>query len=246
MNFGVAGDLYINIGSEFKVVLEGEKSLLDEIETEVSGSKLVIKNENWHFHGNEKVTVYITMPELSGLGVSGSGKAEIKDAIKAENLDFSVSGSGKIITGDLALGKLNVGISGSGDVIIGGSGEAKSADVSISGSGNYSGETLKIAVLISVSREAEAANAMLLIILKPVFLAAALSPISAVLKLMPGYPVQGESNQNSLFPYYFYCTIRAQFNDRGSGIFSPVILAVLYNIISRINNILFNFAVILG
>jgi hypothetical protein len=145
VNFGVSGDLYINIGSEFKVVLEGEKSLLEEIETEVSGSKLVIKNEGWHSHGNEKVTVFITMPELTGLGVSGSGKAEIKDAIKAENLDFSVSGSGRIQTTDLALGKLNVGISGSGDVIVGGNGEAASADISISGSGSYSGEALKIA-----------------------------------------------------------------------------------------------------
>jgi hypothetical protein len=145
VNFGISGDLYISIGSEFKVVLEGKKSLLEEIETEVSDSKLVIRNENWHYHGNDKVTVYITMPELTGLGVSGSGKAEIKDAIKAEKLDFSVSGSGRIQTTDLALGKLHVGISGSGDVIIGGSGEATNADVSISGSGNYSGETLKIA-----------------------------------------------------------------------------------------------------
>jgi hypothetical protein len=145
VNFGVSGDLYINIGSEFKVVLEGDKSLLEEIETEVTGSKLVIKKESWHSHWNEKVTVYITMPALTGLGVSGSGKAEIKDAIKAENLDFSVSGSGRIQTIDLALGKLNVDISGSGDVIVGGNGEAASADISISGSGNYSGEALKIA-----------------------------------------------------------------------------------------------------
>jgi len=145
VNFGVSGDLYINIGSEFKVVLEGEKSLLDEIETEVSGSKLVIKKDSWYSHGNEKVTVYITMPELAGLGVSGSGKAEIKDAVKAEDLDFSVSGSGRIITADLAVGKLDVGISGSGDVIVGGSGDAANADISISGSGNYSGEGLKIA-----------------------------------------------------------------------------------------------------
>jgi len=145
VNFGISGDLYINIGSEFKVVLEGEKSLLDEIQTEVSGTKLVIKNENWHLHNNGRVTVYITMPSLEGLGVSGSGKAEIKDAVKATNLDFSVSGSGKILTGDVAVTGLNVGISGSGDVIIGGSGEASRADVSISGSGNYSGEGMKLA-----------------------------------------------------------------------------------------------------
>jgi hypothetical protein len=145
VNFGISGDLFINIGTEFKVVLDGDKSALEEIETEVSGSKLVIKSENWHSHGNEKVTVYITMPELTGLGVSGSGKAEIRDAVKTEELDFSVSGSGRIVAADLALGKLNVGISGSGDVIIGGNGEAAGADVSISGSGNFSGESLKIA-----------------------------------------------------------------------------------------------------
>jgi Putative auto-transporter adhesin, head GIN domain len=145
VNFGVAGDLYINIGSEFKVVLEGEKSLLEDIKTEVSGTKLVIKNENWHSHHNERVTVYITMPAIEGLGVSGSGKAEIKDAVKASNLDFSVSGSGKILAGDIAASNLNVGISGSGDVLIGGNGEAAKADISISGSGNYSGESLKLA-----------------------------------------------------------------------------------------------------
>jgi hypothetical protein len=145
VNFGISGDLYINIGTEFKVVLEGEKSLLDEIQTEVSGTKLVIKNENWHLHNNGRVTVYITMPSLEGLGVSGSGKAEIKDAIKATNLDFSVSGSGKILAADVAVTGLNVGISGSGDVIIGGSGEASKADISISGSGNYSGESLRLA-----------------------------------------------------------------------------------------------------
>jgi hypothetical protein len=145
VSFGVSGDLYINFGSEFKVVLEGEKSLLDEIRTEVSGNKLVIKNENWHTHNNGRVTVYITMPAIEGLGVSGSGKAEIRDAVKASSLDFSVSGSGKILTGDVSVSNLNVAISGSGDVIISGNGEAAKADVDISGSGNYTGEGLKMA-----------------------------------------------------------------------------------------------------
>ena len=145
IGFGIAGDLYINIGSEFRVELEGPKSLLDEIETELSGSKLVIKKDTWHTFGNEKVTVYITLPALEGLSVSGSGKAEVKDAVKSEELHLSVSGSGKILMADLAIGDLDVGISGSGDVIIGGSGDARNADISISGSGNYSGESLRIA-----------------------------------------------------------------------------------------------------
>jgi hypothetical protein len=144
VNFGVAGNLYINIGPVFKVVLEGDRSDLDDIVTEVSGGKLVIKKENWRMNLNERVTVTITMPEINGLGVSGSGRAEIRDDVNASELSLSVSGSGRLYTTDMALSNLDCSISGSGDIIIGGEGNAKTADISISGSGNYSGERLKI------------------------------------------------------------------------------------------------------
>jgi len=133
VNFGVAGNLYITIGPEFKVVLEGERRFLDDIITEVSGNKLVIKKENWRFNLNEKITAYVTMPEVKGLGVSGSGKAEIKDALKTDDLNLSVSGSGKIFINDITVSKLDCGISGSGDIIFTGSGNANRADISISG-----------------------------------------------------------------------------------------------------------------
>ena len=147
VSFGVSGNLYINIGPEFKVIIEGEKKYLDEIITEVSGGKLVIKNENWRMNNwrmNEKVTVYITMPELNGLGVSGSGKAEIKDAIKTSELNLSVSGSGKLYASDVTVSNLDCSISGSGDISLGGDGSSSKAGISISGSGNYFGESFKI------------------------------------------------------------------------------------------------------
>ncbi len=144
VSFGVAGNLTINFGPEFKVVLEGDRSDLEDIITEVSGGRLVIKKDNWRFNLNEKVTVTITMPELTALGVSGSGRAEIRDAVKASDLSLSVSGSGKLYTTDLALTNLNCSISGSGDIILAGEGNAKTADISISGSGNYTGEKLQV------------------------------------------------------------------------------------------------------
>jgi hypothetical protein len=144
IGFGLAGDLYVNIGPEFKVVLEGEKKYLDQIITEVSGGKLVLRKDNWKFNFNEKVTVYVTMPEIKGLGVSGSGKAEIKDAIKSDNLDLSVSGSGKLLTTDITVSDLHCSISGSGDIILKGNGSAGNAGISVSGSGNYDGSALKI------------------------------------------------------------------------------------------------------
>jgi hypothetical protein len=152
VSFGVAGNLYINIGPEFKVVLEGDKSILDDILTEVSAGRLVIKKDNWRMNFNEKVTVTITMPELNGLGVSGSGKAEIRDAVKTSDMNLSVSGSGKLYANDLTLSNLKCSISGSGDIAIGGNGKTGTADISISGSGNYTGEQLKIGTAdISIS-----------------------------------------------------------------------------------------------
>jgi len=152
VSFGVSGDLYINLGSEFSVVLEGDRSLLENIETDVSGGKLVIKKRNQRWNINEKVTVYIIMPEVRGVAVSGSGKAEIRDAVKTDDLNLSVSGSGKLFTSDLVVTNIDCSISGSGDIILMGNGNITNGDLSISGSGNYRGETAKIGSLgISIS-----------------------------------------------------------------------------------------------
>ncbi len=142
VGFGIAGNLYIKIGPQFSVELEGDKDELEEVVTELSGDRLQIKQENWRFNLREKVNVYITMPELEGLGVSGSGKAEIQSSVKTEDLDLSVSGSGNIYTADLAVENLECRISGSGNIKLGG-GNAKDAEVSISGSGIFYGEMTK-------------------------------------------------------------------------------------------------------
>ncbi len=153
ISFGIAGNLEIKIGQEFSVVLAGDKDDLKEIVTELSGEKLIIKQENWRFNFDNKVSVYITLPNLTGLSVSGSGKAEILDPINdADNLSLSVSGSGKLITSAVVTDNLSCNISGSGDIIIGSGGNADKGDISISGSGSYTGESFEIDHLdISVS-----------------------------------------------------------------------------------------------
>lgn len=156
ISFGIAGNLNVKIGSEFSVVLEGDKEDLERVLTEISGDRLLIKQESFRFRFsdfNEKVNVYVTLPELEGLGVSGSGKAEILDDVKdADDLTLSVSGSGKLLTAGLEVDHLECSISGSGDIIIGSEGNADRADISISGSGSYSGKTFEIDHLdVSVS-----------------------------------------------------------------------------------------------
>ncbi|HOP00228.1 MAG TPA: head GIN domain-containing protein [Bacteroidales bacterium] len=153
ISYGISGTLNVRIGPEFSVVLEGDKDDLEVILTDVSNGRLRIRMENWRFRINNKVNAYVTLPELEGLSVSGSGRAEILDPLKnADDLSLSVSGSGKLYTKEIVADELDCSISGSGDIIVSGSGSVDRGDISISGSGNYSGPELEIDHLeVSVS-----------------------------------------------------------------------------------------------
>ena len=74
----VAGKVYVTLGDKNEVILEGDEDYLDNIETDVSSGRLVIKNrrENrWKFWGNSsgRLTAYVTLKEFKGAYVSGSG-----------------------------------------------------------------------------------------------------------------------------------------------------------------------------
>jgi hypothetical protein len=153
VNFGVAGELFINIGPEFRLVIEGDRNVIDDIETVVSGGRLNIRKENWRMSfKNERITIHLTMPEIESLGVSGSGRAEVMDPVEADRLNLGVSGSGKLITAGLSVDNLDCGISGSGDIILGSGGSIDNAEIAISGSGRFNGEEIEIDHLdVSVS-----------------------------------------------------------------------------------------------
>ncbi len=140
VNFGGSGDLFISFGPGYEVTLEGRKSDLVNTITELDGKKLTIRRKSLTGGSGGKIIVRITMPEIDGLGVSGSGKAEITDPIKGDALDLGISGSGRVLLTDLDLSNLDCGISGSGNVTIAGTGKIRSAEVAISGSGSYNGE----------------------------------------------------------------------------------------------------------
>ncbi|MEA1887957.1 MAG: head GIN domain-containing protein [Bacteroidota bacterium] len=150
LTFGVAGTLVLKQGNTFSVVLEGDEDFLEEIETTVRRDKLLIRHDKWFSWGNDKVTAYVTMPEIENLAVSGSGKIIAEGAIKTESLDISVSGSGNVELANLAAISVECSISGSGSVEL--NGEADNGDLSISGSGNYKGEDFQLRTLdVSIS-----------------------------------------------------------------------------------------------
>ncbi len=143
VSFGIPGNLQISIGKEFSVVLEGDRDDIEEVSTRLSDDKLVIRYKNLRFLTNDEVNVYITVPELNGLDLSGSGKAEVIDPVRSESLDLLVSGSGRLITSEVNVQNLGCKISGSGNITIGG-GKVSDAEVFISGSGSMNGDAVNV------------------------------------------------------------------------------------------------------
>ena len=134
ISLGVSAHLHLSIGNEFKVEMEGDEDDMDEIETKVENGVLKIRHERrsgWSWN-MDRVDIYVTMPEVNGLRVSGSGSIRSEDTIKSDDLELAVSGSGDLEV-DIDARMVNLSISGSGDVELSGkAGEFKST---ISGSG---------------------------------------------------------------------------------------------------------------
>ncbi|MCW0481533.1 head GIN domain-containing protein [Gaoshiqia sediminis] len=139
----IPGKLYLEQGSKQSVEIVAKQSTLDEIITEVKGRELIIrfksKNYLWKDFETGKIEIFITVPEIDGLSVSGSGDIINDGEINSRILNLAVSGSGDILLNDLKAERLKVAISGSGDVELAGSGKTEDLSVAISGSGNYKG-----------------------------------------------------------------------------------------------------------
>lgn len=136
ISFRFPGKLYLKQGPTQKVELEGDQDVLKEVETDIEGSSLVIGREGKWFkwdNDNAKITVYVTMPNIEGVSVSGSGNVIGQSTIKTDDLDLNVSGSGSLTLDVDARGDIEADVSGSGDIALKGNCESFNSDVSGSG-----------------------------------------------------------------------------------------------------------------
>jgi hypothetical protein len=141
VSFRMPGKLYLRQGATNSVELEGDKEVLDKVETKVDGGKLLIglKDEdkwfNWRDWDDDKITAYVTIKDVEGLYVSGSGDLIGQTKITGGNMDLKVSGSGNL-TAEIEAGDVDADVSGSGDLNL--KGKMRSIDSNISGSGKVS------------------------------------------------------------------------------------------------------------
>lgn len=147
VGLGCSATVYIEKGSSQKVVVEGQKNIIDLLKKEV-------KNGSWNIgfeknvYNYDKLVVYITMPDVNALSIGGSGKIISKNEFEnLDNLKMSIGGSGTIeFSGSVQ--NAEISIAGSGDVKASGL-RSENCKISIAGSGDCyieAGEKLDVSI----------------------------------------------------------------------------------------------------
>jgi len=136
-----SADVYLSYGKEQKVVVSASEAQFDKLDLEVKRGSLQIKNKrnkgnnNWSWSKNEKrIQVYITLPTIKEIAISGSGDFVMEDEFNLPSLDIAISGSGDVLLKKGSADEFHVSIAGSGDVES--NLETVNSEINISGSGD--------------------------------------------------------------------------------------------------------------
>lgn len=130
-------NVVVKVGPAASVSARGDTAILDRLEVEVVDGELRIgrKKERgirWNRH-NADATVTVTLPQLRGVAVAGSGNMDV-DKARADAFAASIAGSGNLRIASLDAEAASLDVAGSGNALL--AGRARSLDVSIAGSGN--------------------------------------------------------------------------------------------------------------
>jgi hypothetical protein len=136
-------NVYLTQGSSQKIELSGDNDDFGRLETKVRGGELIINDRdgnNWRSWSGLDIDVYITVKDLDGLSVSGSGDMVSRGKFNCDDLDISVAGSGDLEF-EADARDVDISIAGSGSVVL--SGSSKMNRVSIAGSGKLDAEDME-------------------------------------------------------------------------------------------------------
>jgi hypothetical protein len=144
-------DATVTIGDQQSVSIEADDNILPVIDTRVENGKLIVEPTEG-YSSKTPVKLTITVPQLTGVAINGSGDVDVSGLDGAESFAVAINGSGDVTakgtaqsvsvavrgSGDVKLQELaakngKVAVAGSGDVTVNAS---DALDVSIAGSGD--------------------------------------------------------------------------------------------------------------
>jgi hypothetical protein len=135
-------DVTVRTGARPSVRAEGPQKMLDRLLVEVKGDTLTIRSQNGNFHWGrtEPVRIAVTVPELHGATIAGSGTLTV-DKVVADRFKATIAGSGDLSLPQVQTKTLELEIAGSGSGSL--AGRADAANYSIAGSGEVDASKLQ-------------------------------------------------------------------------------------------------------
>jgi hypothetical protein len=106
-------DVNVTVGEEQSVLVEADDNLLEVIETRVRGRTLKIDSDE-SYSSRMGVVITITVPEIEGVSVTGSGDVVVM-GVDAASFSASVTGSGDVHASGKAT-SVEAKVTGSGDI----------------------------------------------------------------------------------------------------------------------------------
>lgn len=134
---GGANNVHVAYGENFKVELRGSSNLVQAYETKIDNKTLTLRYNDDVNVDDDDVEVFVTLPMLNGVTLSGSGDMDIRGRFpEAKEFVVNINGSGDInVSESFSCVSLEVDISGSGKAELSNLQTVRS-DVTISGSGD--------------------------------------------------------------------------------------------------------------
>jgi predicted small secreted protein len=163
IDLATSANVFVKQSTAFKVEVETQKNIAEVFETVVENGVLKLKTKSgvWNLD-YDKLNVYIEMPAVEGIKISGSGDIAVETALSSDKLTLHISGSGNILAekglatksleisvggsggvkaSGITTGELSAGITGSGGLEL--AGTADKAEYSVTGSGDISAKNVK-------------------------------------------------------------------------------------------------------
>lgn len=134
-------DVYVTVGKKRSLRVVADDDMMDKIVTDVKGDTLVVKLKRGRYHDVGKMKIYVTVKNLEGAEVKGSGDMTVKGTIKSKNFEAAVKGSGDLVLENVKANDLELDIMGSGDMSV--TGSCDTLDLDIMGSGNLEAKNVK-------------------------------------------------------------------------------------------------------
>lgn len=125
-------DLFVRQGNDTEVVVKADADIIDQVSTTVTEQELKItmkKGSYQKWWKNQRIEVYVTMPDLRSIAASGGADVEAED-LDLRELSIKSSG-GADVKLSLNVGQISIASSGGSDVDL--AGKAQEMTVKLSG-----------------------------------------------------------------------------------------------------------------